>query len=137
MGNDSYTSDYGRANVGSLIMGDKVYIGCKLHSGIILEVNGKSVTLNGVTSSKEQDFVTFTPFSGAVGLTLVDKDFWEAWVKQYPEFPAYKNGLIFASNKEKKVVDEAKEKATLKSGTERMTDNDLPSNIKRVQPGAS
>ena len=43
------------------------------------------------------------------GETEVDKDFWESWVAANKNFPAYKNGVIFARGSSKDLGSMAKD----------------------------
>jgi hypothetical protein len=87
----------------------QVTVGCKLPNGLHLDHAGKRVTLNGTNS---------TEIIGGHGLTLVDKEFFDAWYETHREYPAVKQGLIFAHDKEGSTRAEAKEKASNKSGFE-------------------
>ncbi len=104
----------------------KIMIGCKLPSGLVLDYPNKPnkeghlvdsdrkdrVSLRGVKHSK----IVGSPY----GLTQVDAEFWAAWKKANPKFPALLNGTIFeaANAEEAEVV--AKDYAKEKTGFERM-----------------
>lgn len=88
-----------------------VTVGCKLPNGIHLDVQDKRVTLNGANSSR---------IIGGYGLTQVDKDFWDAWVKAYADSPMLKNHLVFAQGTEANASAKAEEQAEVKSGFERL-----------------
>ncbi len=68
-----------------------VIVGCKLPNGIIIEHAGKRVTLAGGHSAK---------IRGSHGMTVVDKDFWDAWRATHADYHPVKKGLIFAHEKE-------------------------------------
>lgn len=87
----------------------QVMVGCKLPNGLHLDYMGKRVTLNGSNSSE---------VIGGHGLTMVDKEFFEGWLKERQDYAPVKAGLIFAHDKESNARAEAKEKASNKSGFE-------------------
>lgn len=113
---------------------DKVMVGCKMPSGIVLHLtddvkgpNGKarkrvregsSVTLNGFAVKFGQQ--ARHPIRGGFGLTLVPADFWEEWLKQNKAtFPPYVNGLVFAHKDEASAQLEAASRARdVRSGLE-------------------
>ena len=90
-------------------MAQQLTVGCKLPQGLHLDHAGKRVTLNGTNS---------TEIIGGHGLTLVDKEFFDAWYDAHRDYAPVKQGLIFAHDKEASVKAEAREKASHKSGFE-------------------
>lgn len=87
-----------------------VIVGCKLPHGLTIEIDGNSVTLNGINSST---------IIGGYGLTYdVDKEFFDKYLELYADTELVKNGLIFAQEKLKEARTEAEEKAGLKNGLE-------------------
>lgn len=58
------------------------------------------------------------PTSGAFGITVLDSEVWEAIEKNYSNFPAIKNGLIFAANSSASVKSEVANRQDLKNGLE-------------------
>lgn len=97
----------------------KVTVGCKLPTGITLQVDGKKVTLNGTNSSN---------VIGGYGLTTdVDKDFMDAWLKQNKDITMVRNGFVFIKKNEKEAKAAAKDGAENKNGTEPMNP-DKPGN---------
>lgn len=95
-----------------------ITVGCKLPNGLIITCGGKSATLAGANSSR---------IVGGYGLTAVDKDFFEAWTKEYASFAPLKHGLIFAQEKPASAEAQAKEQAEVKSGLEPLP-KDRPGN---------
>lgn len=87
----------------------QVIVGCKLPNGLHLDYAGKRVTLNGSNSAE---------VIGGHGLTMVDKEFFEGWLKERHDYAPVKAGLIFAHDKESNARAEAKEKASNPSGFE-------------------
>lgn len=118
-----------------MMMSDDIVVACKLPHGIYLDVGKQRIQLNGVMQSGRVHAPFFMAPSNAVGLTKVPRDFWEAWVQEHQEFMPFKKGLIFASDKKKKVLDEASEKTSLKSGLERIDPNKMPKDVKSIQAG--
>lgn len=86
-----------------------ITVGCKLPHGLIIKTGGKAVTLNGANSAR---------IVGGYGLTQVDKDFFEAWKKEFAQFPPLKHGLIFAQEKPASADSQAKEQADIRTGLE-------------------
>lgn len=58
------------------------------------------------------------PTSGAFGVTVLDREVWESIEKKYANFPAIKNGLIFASDSSATAKSEAINRQDLKNGLE-------------------
>jgi hypothetical protein len=91
-----------------------VTVACKLPNGLIAEFGDKRVTFNGVNKA---------PIIGGFGKTEgVDKEWFEGWLaeKLAMGFKPVINGLIFADEKEREVLAEAKDKADKKTGFEKM-----------------
>jgi hypothetical protein len=95
-----------------------VTVACKLPNGITLDHADKKVTLKGANAD---DALL------GYGRTPVDADWFDSWLSNKEggghgcDFPAVKNGLIFASADAKKVDDEIAEKAgdeTVRTGLE-------------------
>ncbi|CAI3932158.1 hypothetical protein [Commensalibacter papalotli (ex Botero et al. 2024)] len=116
-------------------MSDDVLVACKLPHGIYLDVGKQRVKLNGVMQSGRLEAPFFTAPAKSVGLTKVPRDFWEAWIKDHQEFEPIKKGLIFASDKKKRLLDEADEKSEFKSGLERINPSKLPNSLEQVKAG--
>jgi len=91
-------------------MAEVVVVGCKLPNGIVLEVEGYSVVLNGANSSN---------VIGGYGLTeSVDKDAFDKWMKIHADQAYVKNELVFAQAKTNSAESKAKENADRRSGLE-------------------
>jgi hypothetical protein len=101
-----------------------VTVGCKLPHGLVLTLNekvtteedrpiyratGPAVTLAGRNASQ---------IIGGYGMTEVDADWWDAWVKQNQNFQPYKSGLIFAEPRRDKAMDRAMEQRQIATGSE-------------------
>ncbi|HKJ95379.1 MAG TPA: hypothetical protein VKA32_07100 [Gammaproteobacteria bacterium] len=93
-----------------------VTVGCKLPNGLHIDYQGKRVTLNGSHSNS---------IIGGHGLTQgVDRDWFNAWLKDYAEFAPVKKGLIFAHEDRPSVEAEAREKEGEKTGLEGINPED-------------
>ncbi|NUF09793.1 hypothetical protein [Snodgrassella sp. ESL0324] len=89
---------------------DTVTIGCKIANGLLLQVDDKTVKINGFNTSN---------VIGGHGITEnVPADFWQAWLARNKDRDITKNGLIFAHSNTKDTTAEAKEKRKTKSSTE-------------------
>ena len=88
-----------------------VTVGCKLPNGLHLDVQGKRATLQGANSAR---------IIGGYGLTQVDKELWDAWVKAYADSPLLKNHLVFAQGNEASATSKAEEQGSVASGFERL-----------------
>ncbi|HFC8465373.1 TPA: hypothetical protein ACFP4A_000636 [Neisseria subflava] len=79
-----------------------VTVGCKLPNGLIIEVGGRSVELNGANASNT---------IGGHGITYnVDADFFNAWMEAHQDRDMVKNGFVFAHEDAKNTKAEAREK---------------------------
>lgn len=102
-----------------------VTIGCKLPNGLVLEVGGKSVQINGANSSQ---------VIGGHGITHnVDADLWQAWLKQNADRAVVKNGFVFAHDKAANAKAEAKEKTDTKTGQEPIDPNAKNNGVETVK----
>lgn len=86
-----------------------ITVACKLPHGLVIKAGSKSATLAGANSSR---------IIGGYGLTAVDKDLFEAWSREFAQFPPLKNGLIFAHDSASKAEGKAAEQADVKTGLE-------------------
>jgi len=112
--------------------GKTVWVACKLPSGLHLDAadadtipgvvpeDGKRVTLNGTNSQYQgpEGSKILMPGSHGYGKTEVDADFFNDWMARHKDFPAVKNGLIFALPSEGEVEKEAKSRAGVANGSE-------------------
>lgn len=100
-------------------MSEVVTVGCKLPNGLVLDIDGYSVTLKGANASN---------VIGGYGLTEnVDKAAFDKWLKTHSDQPYVKNELIFAQAKTNSAEAKAKENAKVKSGLEGLPqDNPAP-----------
>lgn len=94
-------------------MSKTVTIGCKLPSGILMQVGEKTVRINGWNNNL---------IVGADhGLTEdVPAELWEAWSKLHEDSKLVKGGFIFANARASTTQSEAKEKKGNKSGHEQL-----------------
>lgn len=94
-----------------------VTVGCKLPNGLILELNGQTVEINGSTSSR---------VIGGHGITYdVDAEFFDAWMEAHADHAMVRNGFIFAHDKAADTKAEAAEKEDNATGLEAV-DPDAP-----------
>lgn len=98
-----------------------VTVSCKLPNGLVLELGGKSVEVNGANSSV---------IIGGYGLTEgVDAAFFDAWMEAHEAMPFVRNQLIFAQSKTVDAQAEASEKADEKTGFEGMGASNMPAGV--------
>ena len=103
----------------------KITIGCRLPSGLILDLekDGKtvsSVELAGQRQAQERSSIIILS-ADDYGLTEVDADFWEAWKAQVgPEFGPLKNNSIFEAKNTTEAKAKAKDAKAQKTGLEAM-----------------
>lgn len=69
---------------------------------------------------------------GFVLTSGVPKDLWDLWLVQNKDSDIVKNGMIFAHVKDADVQAQAKEKAKLRSGVERLDPANLPKGIQKA-----
>jgi len=100
-------------------MAEVVTVGCKLPNGIVMEVDGRELVLNGANASS---------VIGGYGLTEnVDKAAFDKWMETHKDQPYVKNELVFAQAKTNSAESKAKENADVKSGLEGLPqDNPAP-----------
>lgn len=91
-------------------MARTVTVGCKVANGLLLELNGKKVRINGTNSAQ---------LIGGHGITEgVDGEFMDAWLTANKDLSFVKGGFLFVHDKTTNVTAEAKEKASEKTGME-------------------
>ncbi|CAM8498013.1 MAG: hypothetical protein [Bacteriophage sp.] len=91
-------------------MAEVVTVGCKLPNGLLIDVDGVVVHINGANSSS---------VVGGYGLTEgVDKDYFEKWLKQHANQRYVKGELVFAQAKTNSAQSKASENAKVKTGLE-------------------
>jgi len=86
-----------------------VKVGCKIPNGIVANVDGSKVTLNGSNSSA---------LVNGFGITEVDKEFFEAWLERHKDLKMVKRELVFAVDHAAKMDGATKEKQSEKTGLE-------------------
>jgi len=105
-------------------MGATVSVACKLPHGLHIQLRKTEKTRDGEISTGVGEVVTLKGANArdAVaghGITHgVDKDFFEAWLKQEAAQPFVKNKLVFAQERENSVIAQAKEQANNVTGFE-------------------
>lgn len=103
-------------------MSKTTVIGCRLPSGLVLEIAGKGrVELAGQRQAQERSPIILLS-SDDYGTTEVDADFWEAWKKQVgPSFAPLASNAIFEVADEKSAKAKARELSREKTGFEAMS----------------
>lgn len=87
-----------------------VSVACKLGNGLIIDLDGRSYTLQGSNSDEA---------IAGYGITEgIPEDFYKQWSEQYKDLPAVKQGLIFANTRRESVVSQARQQKDLKTGLE-------------------
>lgn len=87
--------------------GGRMIIGCRLPNGIVLEHGNRKVTLDGLNKATIKG-ATYT-------INRVDRDFWQAWIKDHKDFGPVKSGAIFEAGSEsdaKAIAAERKDETT-------------------------
>lgn len=98
-----------------------VTVGCKLPNGLIIEVGGQSVELNGANASN---------IVGGHGITYdVDADFFNAWLEAHQDRDMVKNGFVFAHEEAKNTKAEAREKADNETKLEAINPDDKANGV--------
>lgn len=97
---------------------DTVVVACAIPMGVILEVNGKYIHLNGQPTSKIVGAHGQELPAGKYGLTEIPIEDWEALKKVNVNSPSFINGIIFAKEDKEEVLEEACEKSKKKLGFE-------------------
>lgn len=93
------------------------------------QVRGESVLIKGYLEKYDPKLPPAARGSSFALTHGVDKDFWDAWVKQNSTLDAVKNGLIFASDKADTVEAMVREGRDLRSGLEPVDPSNLPKGI--------
>lgn len=108
-----------------------VTIGCRLPSGLILQVGEKFVELAGQRQTQMRSpVILLTPDD--FGVTEVAADFWEAWKAQVTDkFTPLASGAIFEAKNSKEAESKAKDNKTRKTGHEPLPQEDK--NIEAVK----
>jgi len=108
-------------DTGDITVSDTVTVACKLPNGLFMDVKGVITTINGFRTS------TGTAIGG-YGLTEnINKDYFDAWMKEHADQPYVKKELIFALNKTSSAESKAAEYSETKSGLEGLPqDNPMP-----------
>jgi len=95
---------------------NKVFVGCKLPHGVILDHpsdSSKKVTING----KNKALLIGSEYA----TTEVEEDFWKAWMAVNKDFPPLKSGAMFFAKAQLDARSIAIEYKPRKSGFEAMS----------------
>jgi hypothetical protein len=120
--------------------GNTLTVACKLPHGLVLQNSraimdgkkvlkwikeGPEVVIKGCATHVGQP-ITKEIASGFALTHGVDAEFFRTWIEHHAEFPAVKEGLIFAYETAEAVAGEAKDKAELESGFEPLDPDKMP-----------
>jgi len=98
----------------------KITIGCRLPSGLKLEVNGVTVGLAGQRQAQERSPI-ITLSADDYGVTEVDTSFWEAFKARVgKDFAPIKSGAVFEAKNTNDIKAKAKDLKGEKTGFEAM-----------------
>lgn len=123
-------------------MPNTVIVACKIPNGLVIDLadiqwtevggikvavreNVSSVTLNGNSAERRlenagQPTGATEMVTGGYGLTVVDADFWDRWIKENENYAPVKQGLIFAQSRQQDAKAKARERRGARSGLEPM-----------------
>lgn len=129
--------------------GTTVSVACKLPHGLVLQnsravmdgkkvlkwiKDGPEVVIKGAAVHVGEP--AGKDISGGFALTHgVDAEFFRNWLEHHAEFPAVKQGLIFAHEQKASAADEAKDRAGIESGFEPLDPENVPAEFRA--PGAA
>jgi hypothetical protein len=88
--------------------GREVEVGRKV--GEPVKINGCAIPMTGQPPAHQ--------ITGGYGLTVVKKDFWDAWFKQNKDLDMVREGLLFAHEKRETVEAKARDQKTVRSNME-------------------
>lgn len=95
-----------------------VTIGCRLPTGLVLQVGEKFVELEGQRQTQKRSPVIILT-TDDFGVNEVDAAFWEAWKAQVgAEFAPLKSGAIFEAKNEKEAAAKSKDLKDKRTGHE-------------------
>lgn len=98
----------------------KVTIGCRLPTGLVIEVNQHKVTLEGQRQAQERSPIILLT-EDDYGITEVESSFWEAWKKQVgDDFTPLKSGAVFEAKSAREAGAKAKDMKEAPTGHEPM-----------------
>lgn len=80
----------------------------------IMRATDDRIVFNGANSSN---------IVGGYGLTQIDADIWEAWIKQHVNFAPVKAGLIYMEERRDRAADRAMDQSAAKTGFEAVDPN--------------
>lgn len=114
-------------------MAEVVIVGCKLPNGLLLNVDGHTIRINGkarynMPSPTRKNLNADVEF--ADGLTAVDKSFWEKWLAEHKDYGPVMSKLIYASPTRDAAIGKAEDTQEVKTGLEPVD----PNAIKNVEP---
>ena len=104
-------------------MAETVTVACKLPNGLMIEVRGTEIRLNGPARyvSPQPGRVSPNPIEDIVynaGLTVVDKALWEEWLKDHKSYDPVKTGFVYALANRNETTAKAKDGEKMRTGLE-------------------
>lgn len=93
----------------------KVLVGCKLPNGLVIE-HPKDPTITATLKGRNREEI----IGAGYGVTAVDSELWDAWIKSNADFVAVKNGAIYIAKDERDLKAISKEREKEKTGLEPM-----------------
>lgn len=117
-----------------------VMVGCKLATGLTIhlcepgmsEASKEAILIPNVETRVTLAGANSSKVIGGFGITPVDQDFWNAWLKQNQKHPALKSGALFAYASRDKAMDHAVDHETVKTGFEGIDPDKPGRGIQRV-----
>lgn len=97
----------------------KVFVGCMMHHGLNLNLDNKSIILNGQNTVESLVITRFARgYTGEPGVTILDASVWEALSKKYAKFHPFTAGLVFAADSAAELQAKSKDMRLIKTGAE-------------------
>lgn len=92
-----------------------VLVACKIVNGLVISIGSREVLLNGPDRLPE----THEILPGSYGLTRVDQNFWEEWVKDKDQYAPIKNKSVFSAMTGRDLSSKGKEFSKIMTGMEK------------------
>lgn len=107
---------------------ETVIVGCKLPQGLLLEVDGITVRVNGsarynMPRPNKKHLQLGVNVHASDGLTTLDRGFWEKWCEAHKDYGPLVNGHIYSSATMNKAKTMAEKTADAKTGFEPLDPN--------------
>lgn len=97
---------------------------CKTPNGFTLEVGNQKVVIAGYNNVESN--IIYDRSTHGIGVTYdVSQELWDKWRSVYKDHPLVVNGLVWEAKSDNNAKAEAKEKKSVKTGTEQKTREEL------------